>query len=194
MARWLTYGTIFAFSAFILHLVLEPVVTLILSVVAPGSVQSIAEPIVIVAEFGLAGAVTVLVAQFGGKYTLKRDREDERRGEALLEEERRRVDAAEQHALDEERLKRLMVEVNRWQQARDLRASVSEVLAALGDGDAATAHGVSLREELRWALAYSDRLFPLVEPQVTGTTPQEGEVGSAREGAGTTAPESPPAP
>ena len=194
MVRWLTYGTIFAFSAFVLHLVLEPLVTLVFSVVAPGSVQSIAEPVVIVAEFGLAGLVTWLIARFGAKFTFTRNQEDERRGEALLEEERRRVGAAEQHVLDEERLKRLMAEVSRWREARDLHASVSEVLADLGDGDAATAQGASLREELRWALSYSDRMFPLVEPQVTAKTAQRREVGSPGGEAETAAPESPPAP
>lgn len=194
MVRWITYGTIFAFLAFMLHLVLEPLVTLVLSVVAAGSVQSIAEPVVIVAQFGLAGLVTWLVARFGAKFTFTRDKEDERRGEARLEEERRRVGAAEQHALDEERLKRLMAEVSKWREARDLHACVSEILAAIGDSDAATAHGASLREELQWALAYSDSMFPLIEPRVTGTTSQQREVGSAGNGAGTTAPEAPLAP
>ena len=178
MARWLTYGTIFAFSAFILHLVLEPVITLVFSVVSPDSVQTIAEPVIIAAEFGLAGVFTWLIARFEGKFKFTRNEEDERRGEARLEEERRRVGAAEQHTLDEERLKRLMAEVSKWRQARDLHASVSEALAALGDGDAATTDGTSLREELQWALTYSDRMFPLTEPQVTATT----------------APEAPPAP
>jgi len=157
--RWFGYITIFFVSAFVLHFAIEAVVPLITDLVAPSSVDAISGPVIFVADFVLAGVATWLIVRFGGQFT--RSEEDKRRGDAFLDEERRRVEAAEQQHLDDERLERLQAEVSAWQRARDLRAYAGEALAALGDGDATTTEGGSLRDELLWALAYADRIDPL---------------------------------
>ena len=154
---------IYFVAAFVLHFVVEALVTLVIGVIAPSGAESIAGPVILVANFILAGIATWLIVRFGGRFT--RTEEDMRRGNAYLKEERRRVEVAEQQHVDTERLERLMAEVGKWRQARDLRAYASEALDALGDSDAATAQGTSLRDELQWALAYADRIDSLRERQ-----------------------------
>jgi hypothetical protein len=157
--RWIGYTVVFVVSAFFLHFVVEAAVTLIMGVVDPNGAQSVAGPLILVVGFVLAGVVTWLIARSGLQFT--RSEEDQRRGEAYLEGEHRRLEDAEQRHLDDERLQRLMAEVGRWRQARDIRSYASEALAALGTGDATTSQGASLRDELQWALTYADRIDPL---------------------------------
>lgn len=158
MLRWVGYTVVFVVSAFFLHFVVEAAVTLVMGVVAPNSTRSVAGPIILVLGFVLAGVVTWLIARSGLQFT--RSEEDQRRGEAFLEEEHRRLEDAEQQHLDDERLQRVMAEVGRWRQARDIRAYASEALAALGADAATTSEGASLRDELQWALTYADRIDP----------------------------------
>ena len=159
MLRWAAYTVIFFVAAFVLHFVVESVVTLIVGVVAPNTAQSVAGPFILVADFVLAGLVTWLIHHSGLKFT--RTEEDQRRGEAYLKEEHRRFEAAEQQHADEVRLQRLMAEVGKWRQARDLRAYANDALAALGSSDVTTSDGASLRDELEWALGYADNIDPL---------------------------------
>jgi hypothetical protein len=153
------YATIFVISAFVLHFPLEALATFVFGAIAPDSVDEIAGPVVLVSELALAFLVTWLIVTKGGQLT--RSEEDRRRGEAFLAEERLRFEAAEHEHLDRERLERLLAEVARWRQARDLRTFANEALEALGDGDVTTAEGHSLREELIWALSFADRIDPL---------------------------------
>ena len=103
--------------------------------------------------------MTWLIARSGLQVTRKE--EDRRRGEDYLEEEHQRLEVAEQQHLDEQRLGRLMTDLSTWRRAHDIRAYAAEALEELGDGDATTGDGGSLREELQWALAYADQIDPL---------------------------------
>jgi len=100
-------------------------------------------------------------------FKLKRE-DDERRAiearEAALrrhEEEMRRLDEAERQRQEELREKRLETEVALWRRAEDIRAYAKATLESLGDGDAITENGKSIRESMQWALDYADRIDPL---------------------------------
>lgn len=159
MVRWFVYALVFVVSAFFLHFVVESVVTLTIGAVAPGTADETAGLITLVLGFALAGLVTWLIARSGLQVT--RTDEDRRRGEDYLEQEHQRLDVAEQQHLDEQRLGRLMAELTTWRRAHDIRAYAAEALEELGDGDATTGDGGSLRAELQWALAYADQIDPL---------------------------------
>ncbi len=159
MLRWFAYAVIFVVSAFVLHNVVEAITTLVIGVFDPNAARDVAGPFILVAGFVLAGVVTWLIHRSGLQFT--RSEEDKRKGEEYLEEEHRRFEAAEQQQHDEERLQRLLAEVNKWRQARDLRSYASEALEDLGTEDVTTSEGTSLRDELQWALAYADRIDPL---------------------------------
>jgi hypothetical protein len=159
LPRWFSIAAIFVITAFVLHAFLV-VVSLAAGIVSRDSLLTMAGPVTFVVEFGLAGVITWLIVR--PRSQQEPSEEDERiRDEALEDDARRRVHAIEQQYLDEQRLERLTAEVAQWRQARDLRAYASEALADLGDGDVTTADGGSLRDELKWALAYADRIDPL---------------------------------
>ena len=159
MVRWFVYALVFVVSAFFLHFVVEAVVTLTIGAVAPDTADETAGLITLVLGFVLAGLVTWLIARSGLQVT--RTEEDRRRGEDYLEQEHQRLEVAEQQHLDEQRLGRLMTDLSTWRRAHDIRAYAAEALQELGDGDATTGDGGSLREELQWALAYADQIDPL---------------------------------
>jgi hypothetical protein len=70
-------------------------------------------------------------------------------------EERQRVER-------EVQLKKDIAEtISKWRMARDVRAYVAEVRALVKDGGLEITGGGSADEELRWALAYADRIDPL---------------------------------
>lgn len=77
------------------------------------------------------------------------------------EEEMRRLEEAERQRQEERREQQLKAEVARWRRAEDIRAYVMATLKSLGDGDAVIADGQSVRERMRWALDYADRIDPL---------------------------------
>jgi hypothetical protein len=163
VVRWLVYAVVFVVSAFILHFVVEAAVTLIIGVVSPNTADDTAGLITLILGFALAGLFTWLLARSG--LQIARSDEDRRAGEAYLEEEHHRLDVAEQHHLDEVRLGRLMAELSTWRRAHDIRSYAAEALEALGDGDATTAEGTSLRAELEWAVSLADRMDPLRSQQ-----------------------------
>lgn len=159
MLRWFGYAVVFFVAAFFLHFVVEAMVTLFMGTVAPDTAGDVAGPVILVIDFALAALVTWMIIRSGLTFT--RTEEDKRRGAAFLEAEHHRYELAEQEYHDEERLQRLLVEVGRWRQARDIRAYAQEALAALGAEEATTDEGRSLRDELQWALSYADHIDPL---------------------------------
>jgi hypothetical protein len=158
LTRWLGYAVIFIVTAFVLHTILV-IVTLVTGIARPESLLTMGGPVTFVVEFGLAAFITWLIVRPRPEPAV--NVEGQRKGDAYLAEQRRYVEAVEQEHLEAERLERLTAALDRWRQARDLRASVSEALADLGDGDATTPEGASLRDELTWALDYADRMDPL---------------------------------
>jgi hypothetical protein len=120
-----------------------------------------AGPVTFLVEFGLAAVITYFIVRPRGGIPAQMSPEETERHDLDLEADaRRRVAAAEQHVRDEQRLERLKVEVARWREAHDLRAYANEALADLGDDDALTSYGSSLRQELEWALEYADGIDP----------------------------------
>jgi len=100
-------------------------------------------------------------------FKLERKAEEQRAAEAReaeirrYEERRRRWEEEERRREEAKRKEALEAEVALWRRAQDIRDYVRTALASLGDGDAMTDDGQSLRERLRWALEYADRIDPL---------------------------------
>ena len=159
MPRWFSYAVIFVVTAFVLHAFLV-VVSLATGIVSPNSLRTMAGPVTFIVEFGLAALITWLIVRPRSQ-PMPSEEDERKRDDALEDDARRRVHAAQQHYLDDQRLERLTAEVAQWRRARDLRAYAAEALADLGDGDVTTAEGGSLRDELRWALEYADHIDPL---------------------------------
>ncbi len=159
MPRWFSIAAIFVITAFVLHAFLV-FVSVVAGVAGRVSLLTMAGPINFIVEFGLAGIITWLIVRpRPGQVVLSREEED--RIDADLEADaRRRVHDIEKQYRDEQRLERLKAEVVRWREAHDLRTYAVEALDELGDGDAVTADGGSLREELEWALEYADSIDP----------------------------------
>jgi hypothetical protein len=159
LPRWFSYAAIFVVTAFVLHAFLI-VVSLATGIVSENSLLAMAGPVTFIVEFGLAAVITWLIVR--PRSTPSLSDEDVAIREAALEDDaRRRVHAIEQQYLDDQRLERLTAEVAEWRKARDLRDYARQAMADLGDGDIQTADGGSLREELRWALEYADKIDPL---------------------------------
>lgn len=156
--RWFGYAVIFIVTAFVLHGFLI-LVALATGIVAPDSMLTVAGPVTFVAEFVLAAVITWLIVRRRPEPPV--DAEAHRRGEAFLAERRHEADMVEQEHADYERIEHLKAQLLRWRTAHDLRAEVTEALEELGDGDATTDDGGSLRAELQWALEYADRIDPL---------------------------------
>lgn len=108
----------------------------------------------------LLGQVVVGLAA-AGEHLREVHAEDRRREEAYAEAQRRREEEAERRRREEERAARLLAWVQRWREARDVRAFVGAARSALGAGDIEIEPGVSLRDELSWALEYAERIDPL---------------------------------
>jgi len=158
--RWFSIAAIFIVTAFVLHAFLV-VVSLAAGVVSDWSLLAMAGPVTFLVEFGLAALITWLIVR-PRPAGMVLTPEQERQLDADLEADaRRRVQKIEQQYHDEQRLDRLRNEVATWREARDLREYAREALADLGDGDAETADGGSLREQLQWAIEYADSIDPV---------------------------------
>jgi hypothetical protein len=119
----------------------------------------VAGPFTLIVEVILALIITYFIVRPRAEPV--RDLDAKRKGEEYLLEIARREAAEDQFHLDVERLQRLQARLRLWQEARELRATASEALAALGDDDVQTSEGTSMREELAWALRYADVIDPL---------------------------------
>ena len=94
----------------------------------------------------------------------ERAREEERRRKEFDEQEKRwRREEAERRRKEEEaaRVKRIQEEIASWRMARDVRTYVSEIHALVKDADLRITEGADADQELKWALAYADRIDPL---------------------------------
>lgn len=102
-------------------------------------------------------------------FKLQRKLEEQRVAEAReaeirrYEEQRRRWDEEERQREEAKREQAFEAEVARWRRAQDIRDYVRAALAALDEGDVATGDDQSVRNRLRWALEYADRIDPLCE-------------------------------
>jgi hypothetical protein len=158
--RWFSIAAIFIITAFVLHAALV-VISVAAGVVSGKGLLTMAGPVTFLVEFGLAAVITYFIVRPRGGVPVQMSPEETEKHDLDLEADaRRRVQAAQQHIVDEQRLERLKGEVARWRQAHDLRTYVGEALADLGDDDARTSDGASLREELEWALQYADSIDP----------------------------------
>ena len=149
MARWFGYAGIFIVSVFVMDAVLV-LVALLAGMASADAMKLVAGPFTIVIELILAAVITYFIVR--PRPEPVRDLAAKRKGEEYLVELARREAAEDQFHLDEDRLHEVRARLALWQQARELRASVDEALATLGDGDVQTADGKSMREELTWAL------------------------------------------
>jgi hypothetical protein len=158
--RWFSIAAIFIITAFVLHAALV-VISVAAGAVSGWSLLAMAGPVTFLVEFGLAAVITYFIVRPRGGVPVQPSPEELEKHDLDLEADaRRRVQAAQQHVVDEQRLERLKGEVAKWRQAHDLRTYVGEALAELGDEDAVTSTGGSLREELEWALQYADSIDP----------------------------------
>jgi hypothetical protein len=103
----------------------------------------------------------VVGLQAAGEHLMVVHAEDLRRRQASEEAERRRKEEADRRRREQERAERLFSWVERRRQAESLRTLAREALDELGERDLEIEPGVSLREELDWALGYADRIDPL---------------------------------
>ncbi len=85
----------------------------------------------------------------------KRKWEIERREMEQKEAERRRI------AREAEREKEIVETISKWRMARDVRAHVAEIHALVKDADLTITEGSGADQDLKWALAYADRIDPL---------------------------------
>lgn len=160
MPRWFSIAAIFIITAFVLHAALV-VMSVAAGVVSGWSLLAMAGPVTFLVEFGLAAVITYFIVRPRGGVPAQMSPEETARHDLDLEADaRRRVQAAEQQVLDVQRLERVKLEVARWREVHDLRAYAGAALADLGDGDAPTSDGGSLREELEWVLRYADSIDP----------------------------------
>ena len=158
MAKWFGYAAIFVVSVFVMDAVLV-LVALLAGMASAEAMRLTAGPFTIIIEIILAALITYLIVR--PRPEPVRDLDAKRKGEEYLLEIARREAAEEQFHLDHERLHDVQARLTLWQQARELRASVQEALAVLGDDDVKTADGKSMRDELTWALKYADTIDPL---------------------------------
>jgi hypothetical protein len=158
MAKWFGYAAIFVVSVFVMDAILV-LVALLAGMASAEAMRLTAGPFTIIIEIVLAALITYLIVR--PRPEPVRDLEAKRKGEEYLLELARREAAEDQFHLDEDRLHDVQARLALWQQARELRAAAEEALAVLGDGDAQTADGKSMREELTWALRYADTIDPL---------------------------------
>ena len=165
MAKWFGYAGIFIVSVFVMDAVLV-IVALLAGMASADALALTAGPLTLIIEFVLAGIITYLIVR--PRPEPVRDLEAKRKGEEYLLEIARREAAEDQFHLDEDRLHEVQARLTLWQQARELRATVQEALAVLGDSDVQTADGKSMREELAWALQYADTIDPL-RPKASAT-------------------------
>lgn len=168
MPRWFSIAAIFIVTAFVLHAFLV-VVSLAAGVVSDWSLTAMAGPVTFLVEFGLAAVITWLIVRPRPARVLLTPEEERRRDADLEADARRRVQEIEKQYHDEQRLERLKTEVAKWREARDLREYAREALTNLGDGDAPSPDGGSLREELQWAVEYADSIDP-VHTRLTQST------------------------
>jgi hypothetical protein len=116
-------------------------------------------------ETFIANLSTVALA-----FRLKREEDERRAAEAREaarvrhEEEARRLEEGERRRQEELREKALEAEVAQWRRAEDIRSYVTATLESLGEEDAATDDGESVRKRMQWALDYADRIDPLTTP------------------------------
>ncbi len=161
MPRWFSIAAIFIITAFVLHAFLV-IVSLAAGVVSGKGLLTMAGPVTFIVEFGLAAVITWLIIRPRASTPPEMsDEELVKRDADLTADAQRRVHAIEKQYRDEQRLERLKAEVVKWREARDLRAFANEALLDLGDEDALTADGGSLRAELEWARDYADSIDPL---------------------------------
>ncbi len=160
MPRWFSIAAIFIITAFVLHAALV-VISLAAGVVSGKGLLTMAGPVTFLVEFGLAAVITYFIVRPRGGIPAQMSPEETEKHDLDLEADaRRRVEAAQQQVRDEQRLERLKLEVAKWREAHDLRAYATEALSELGEGDATTSDGGSLRQELEWALEYADTIDP----------------------------------
>jgi hypothetical protein len=81
--------------------------------------------------------------------------EIERREMDRKEAERRRIEREAQ------REKEVVGTISNWRMARDLRAYVAEIHALVKDADLEITEGGTADQDLKWSLAYADRIDPL---------------------------------
>jgi hypothetical protein len=158
MAKWFGYAGIFIVSVFVMDAVLV-LIALLAGMASADAMALIAGPFTIIIEVIVAAIITYFIVR--PRPEPVRDLDAKRKGEEYLVELARREAAEEQFHLDEDRLHQVQARLALWQHARELRASIEEALAVLGDGDVQTADGKSMREELTWALRYADTVDPL---------------------------------
>jgi len=92
------------------------------------------------------------------------------------EQDRRRREEEERQQKDARRAEQIAKQIDAWRLARDLRAYVAEVTALVGPAELEITGNAN--EELRWALAYADRLDPLTpwREQVRAPRPACGKI------------------
>jgi len=84
---------------------------------------------------------------------------NEEREREWKEQERRRREEEERQQKEARRAEQIGKQIDAWRLARDLRAYVAEVTALVGASELEITGNAE--EELRWTLAYADRLDPL---------------------------------
>lgn len=160
MPRWFSIAAIFIVTAFVLHAALV-IVSVAAGVVSDRGMLTMAGPVTFLFEFILAAVITYLIVRPRGGAPAQMSAEELEEHDAALEADaRKRVQAAEQTVRDQQRLEQIKTEVTRWRDAHDLRVYAREALDDLGEGDAVTSDGGSLRAELEWALQYADDIDP----------------------------------
>jgi membrane protein implicated in regulation of membrane protease activity len=160
LPRWFSIAAIFIITAFVLHAALV-IMSVAAGVVSGRGLLTMAGPVTFLVEFALAAVITYFIVRPRGGTPVQMSPEELEQHDAALEADaRQRVQAAQQTVRDKQRVEQIKAEVSRWREAHDLRVYAREALDDLGDEDAVTSNGGSLRAELEWALQYADSIDP----------------------------------